>query len=142
MRKYWLLLVLVLACGVGARERFYEKGVLVEMNSVSCGYDEKSGKSITGSLLGTDAGSKKTKEMLCQEYVLRAERITYRIRPKDDKPHLLPVGEEVEFRIDKDKLKLRSQEYRIKEKEYIVVSMTPREEPKDAKVAKNEKPQQ
>lgn len=66
-------------------------------------------------------------ETLCQEYVLRSRRITYRIRPKDDiHPSLLPIGETAEFRIHKDKLLLRVPDVDGKEREYIVLSMTPR----------------
>jgi hypothetical protein len=39
---------------------------------------------------------------------------------------LLPVGETAEFRIHKDKLLLRVAETDGQEREYIVVSMTPR----------------
>jgi hypothetical protein len=64
---------------------------------------------------------------MCQEYVLQTERVTYRIRPKDDKhPVLLPVGETAQFRIHKDKLLLRVPEADGKEREYCVLSMTPR----------------
>jgi hypothetical protein len=64
--------------------------------------------------------------MLCQEYVLKADRVMYRIRPRDEKhPVLLPVGEDAEFRINKDKLILRVNELDNKERDYIVVSMTP-----------------
>ena len=128
-----LALAAVLVAGVAlARDkRTYQKGVLMQMESVSCGYDQKSGKSIAGSLIGTDSGSSKTREMLCQEYVLRSDRIVYRIRPKDEKkPALLPVGDTVEFRIDKDKLRLRTLDDE-KEREYIVISMTPRTDVKE-----------
>ena len=105
----------------------YEKGVLVQMESTSCGYAEKDGKTLAGQILGTDGQHKKTQEVLCQEYLLRSDRITYRIRPKDDKhPVLLQIGERAEFRIHKDKLLLRVPEADDKEREYIVVSMTPR----------------
>src|SRR5205807_2607533 len=78
------------------------------MDSTSCGMQEKGSKSLTGELLGTDAQSKKTQEVLCQEYVLQTNRVVYRIRPKDDKhPALLPIGETAQFRIHKDKLILR-----------------------------------
>ena len=64
---------------------------------------------------------------MCQEYILQAERVSYRIRPKDDKhPVLLPVGETAQFRIHKDKLVLRVPETDGKEREYFVLSMTPR----------------
>jgi hypothetical protein len=105
----------------------YEKGVVTQMESSSCGYAEKDGKTIAGEIFGTDGQHKNTKEVLCQEYVLQTGRITYRIRPKDDKhPVLLPVGETAQFRIHKDKLLLRVPEADGKEREYFVLSMTPR----------------
>jgi hypothetical protein len=105
----------------------YEKGVLVQMESSTCGYSEKDGKTIAGQILGTDGQHKNTKQVLCQEYVLQADRVIYRITPKDDKhPVLLPVGETAQFRIHKDKLLLRVPEADGKEREYFVVSMTPR----------------
>jgi hypothetical protein len=105
----------------------YDKGVLVQMESAACGYAEKDGKTIAGEIFGTDGQHKNTKEVLCQEYLLQTERITYRIRPKDDKhPVLLPVGETAQFRIHKDKLLLRVPETDGKEREYFVLSMTPR----------------
>jgi hypothetical protein len=78
-------------------------------------------------MLGTDSGSKKMHEVLCQEYVLQAERVIYRIRPRDEKhPVLLPVGDHAQFRLQKDKMLLRMEDLDDKEREYIVVSMTPR----------------
>jgi hypothetical protein len=66
--------------------------------------------------------------MKLQEYVLKTDRVIYRIRPKDDKhPVLLPVGMTAQFRLDKDKIKLRIEDLDDKEREYIVVSMTQRE---------------
>jgi hypothetical protein len=77
--------------------------------------------------------------VLCQEYILQSDKIIYRIRPKDDKhPVLLPIGETAEFRLHKDKLLLRVPESSDdKEREYIVVSMTPRT---DASAAKSPNP--
>jgi hypothetical protein len=43
-----------------------------------------------------------------------------------DYPALLPIGETAQFRISKDKLILRVPEVNDKERDYIVVSMTPR----------------
>lgn len=116
----------------------YQKGVLLRMDSTSCGMQEKGGKSVAGELLGTDSQSKKTQEVLCQEYVLQAEKVIYHIRPKDDKhPVLLPIGETAQFRLHKDKLILKIAEGDDKEREYIVVSMTPREDHKEAVASKN-----
>jgi hypothetical protein len=118
----------------------YDKGVLLSMDSTMCGTAENNGKTLTGELIGTDSSNKKTKEVLCQEYVLQGPRLTYRIRPKDDKhPALLPVGESVQFRIHKDKLYLRDPEGDSKEREYLVLSMQVRQEVKDAKDVKDAK---
>ena len=117
----------------------YDKGLLLSMDSTMCGTAENDGKSLTGELIGTDSSHKKTKEVLCQEYVLQGARLTYRIRPRDEKhPVLLPVGESVQFRIHKDKLYLRDLEGDGKEREYVVLSMQMRP---DVKEAKNSNPQ-
>jgi len=105
----------------------YDKGLLLSMESSTCGSQEKGGKSITGEILGTDSSHKQVEEVLCQEYVLQGPRVVYRIRPTDQKhPVLLPVGESVEFRIHKDKLYLVNREGDNKEREYIVLSMQTR----------------
>ncbi len=116
----------------------YQNGTLLRMDSAPCGMQEKGGKSVAGELLGTDSQSKKTREVLCQEYVLQTEKVTYRIRPNDDKhPVLLPIGETAQFRMHKDKLILKVAEGDGKEREYIVVSMTPREDHRDSVATKN-----
>jgi len=134
------ILVVVLMCVAGSMQAkdkpTYEKGVLLQMDSSSCGYAEKDGKTIAGEILGTDGQHKKTQEVLCQEYILKTDRLIYRIRPKDDKhPTLLPVGESAEFRLHKDKMLLRVPEADGKEREYIVVSMTPRADAEDPKTS-------
>jgi len=130
---------LILVLSAQAKEKSYEKGVLLKMDSASCGYAEKDGKTVAGEIFGTDGEHKKTQETLCQEYVLQADRVIYRIRPKDDKhPVLLPIGETAEFRIDRDKLLLRVLEFNDKEHEYSVVSMTPRTDVQDTRSSKTE----
>ena len=127
--KSCLVLFVGLAATAYAREpHHYQSGKLLQMASVPCGMAEKDAKTITGELLGTDSSHKKTEEVLCQEYVLESETITYRIRPKDDKhPALLPVGKAAQFFLDKDKMKLRVEDLDNKDRDYIVVSMMPRE---------------
>jgi hypothetical protein len=126
--KLMLCIVLGLASAAYAKDpKAYQTGKLLQMDSVSCGMAEKDAKSFAGEMLGTDSGSKKTQEVLCQEYVLQAERVIYRIRPRDEKhPVLLPVGEQAQFRLQKDKMLLRVEDLDSKEREYVVVSMTPR----------------
>ena len=110
-----------------------QSGTLLQMDSVECGTDQKSAKSLTGEIIGTDSAHQKMHTLLCQEYLLQTDRIIYRIRPKDDKhPALLPVGEKAQFRIEKDHMKLRVEDLDDKEREYVVVSMTPRAEAQTA----------
>jgi hypothetical protein len=88
---------------------------------------EKDAKSLTGELLGTDSGSKRSQEVLCQEYVLQTETVVYHLRPRDEKhPMLLPIGNHAQFRLDKDKLVLRVEDLDDKDRVYTVVSMAPR----------------
>jgi hypothetical protein len=130
-----MLFTLLLASAAFAKDATaYDKGTLLSMDSKECGSAQKGAKSLTGEILGTDSEHKKTTDLLCQEYVLEAERMVYRIRPKDDKhPVLLPVGDSVQFRIHKDKMYLRNPEGDKKEREYTVVSMQPRAEVKQAR---------
>jgi hypothetical protein len=122
-----LALTLLAAAAYAKEPRAYQSGKLLQMDSVQCGVDEKDGKSFAGEIIGTDSGHKKTQELLCQEYLLQTDKMIYRIRPKDAKhPVLLPVGERAQFRLDKDKMLLRVEDLDSKEREYIVVSMTPR----------------
>jgi hypothetical protein len=123
-----LCVVLGLATVAYAKEpKPYQTGKLLQMDSVQCGMSEKDAKSFAGEMLGTDSGHKKTEEVLCQEYVLQAERVIYRIRPRDEKhPVLLPVGDQAQFRLEKDKMVLRVEDLDNKDREYIVVSMMPR----------------
>jgi hypothetical protein len=129
--------LLLFVVSARAKERSYEKGVLLQMESSPCGSAEKGSKTLAGEILGTDGEHKSTQQLLCQEYVLQADRVIYRIRPKDDKhPVLLPIGETAEFRIDKDKLILRVPEANDKEHEYSVVSITPRSDVQDPRSPK------
>ena len=130
MKKTLAVLVLMACgCGVGqAKDHFYQKGRLVSMQAVECGSHEKSGNSVLGEIVGTDGAHRDTRQTLCQEYVLRGDRVQYRIRPRDEKhPVLLPIGEDAEFRLQKDKLYLKVDELDGKERDYNVVSMSPTE---------------
>lgn len=138
MRSNWMMCVILgLAVAAYAKEpKPYQTGKLLQMDSVPCGTAEKDAKSFAGEMLGTDSGSKKTQEVLCQEYVLQAARVIYRIRPRDEKHRvLLPVGEQAQFRLQKDKMLLRVEDLDSKEREYIVVSMTPRADSSTADAA-------
>ena len=121
-----LALALIASVAQAKEPRHYQSGKLVKMESVKCGTDAKDAKSFAGELVGTDSQHMKTKELLCQQYVVQTDSVIYTIQPKDDKhPALLPIGEQAQFRLDKDKILLRVEDGDDKEREYVVVSMTP-----------------
>ncbi len=133
MKRIAIFALLCASLAYARDQRSPQSGTLLQMDSVECGTDQKSAKSLTGELIGTDSAHQKMHTLLCQEYLLQTDRIIYRIRPKDDKhPTLLPVGEKAQFHIEKDKMKLRVEDLDDKEREYIVVSMTPRVEAQTA----------
>jgi len=118
MRSKWMLCVVLFvglaSAGYAKEPKAYQSGKLLQMDSVQCGTAENGKK-------------KTTQELLCQEYVVQAERVIYRIRPRDEKhPVLLPVGGQAQFRLEKDKMLLRVEDLDNKEREFVVVSMTPR----------------
>src|SRR5204863_2254381 len=118
-----MLLVGVMAV---AKDKSYETGSLKEMTSVECGYEQKTGGSFVGDLLGTDSSHSKARKTFCQEYVLETSHTVYRIRPREEKhPALLPVGEKAEFRMKNDHIVLRVPEGDNKEREYEVVYASP-----------------
>jgi len=139
MRSNWMLcVVLALAATAYAKDpKPYQTGNLQQMDSVQCGVTNKEIPSITGQAVGDDGG----KQPLCQEYVLQSERVTYRIRPRNEKDSvLLPVGEPVRFRLQKDKIVLRIPDLdganpHGEEHRYVVVSMSPRSDSSTADVA-------
>jgi hypothetical protein len=52
--------------------RPYQDGKLLQMDSVECGRDTKDAKKKKG----------KTRGLLCQEYVIEADQVLFRIRPR------------------------------------------------------------
>jgi hypothetical protein len=107
--------ILLVATAYAKELKAYQDGKLLQMDSVQCGTDNK------------DAKKGKTHELLCQEYVVQTDQVLYRIRPKDDKhPVLLPVGQNAQFRFEKNKMLLRVEGFDGKEREYVVVSVRPR----------------
>jgi hypothetical protein len=109
-----LILALSLTAVVGAaKEKTYQQATLTAMNSVPCGSQQKR--------------HKKTREMLCQEYVLQTDSTEYHIRQKQEKhTDLLQIGSTADYRIEKDTMKLRVPAGSGKEKDFFIVSVTKR----------------
>jgi len=144
MNSKWMLCVLlgasVSTLAYGKDPAPYQSGRLLQMNSVHCGTAQKSDTSTLGEIIGSDDRSTKTEDVLCQEYVLETDSVDYRIRPRDEKhPQILPIGSMAQFRIEKDKLILRA-EGMDKERQYLVVSITPRSNSASSDAALASKP--
>ena len=137
--RFTVLVCAALACAWAAfakEPKAYQDGKIVQMDSVECGAAEKYGQSFAGEMFSTYSVSKKKHEALCREYLLEAEHVIYRIRPRDEKHAvLLPIGQKAHFRIQKDKLLLRIEDLDDKEHEYIVISMSLRIEGSTAAAA-------
>jgi len=109
-----LALILVAATALAKELRAYQDGQLFQMDSVRCGADDK-------------ANNRKTRETLCQEYTVLTDQVVYRIRPRDEKHSvLLPIGQNAQFRLEKDKMLLRVEDGDSKEREYLIMSIKPR----------------
>jgi hypothetical protein len=116
--------ILLAALAYAKEPKAYQSGKLMQMDS-QCGVNDKGEKGLADES-GIDSHSK-TQELSCGEYLLQADQVVYRIRPKHAKhAALLPIGEWTQFRLEKDKMLLREPHFDGKEREYIVVSMTPR----------------
>jgi hypothetical protein len=128
--RFKVVLCVLLTCAslAFAKEpQAYQTGTLIQMISVQCGTAEKDSTGLAGGMISTDSGTKKTQKLLCQEYVLETEHVIYHIRPRNEKHAvLLPVGERAEFRLQKERMLLRVEDADGKEREYVVISITPR----------------
>jgi hypothetical protein len=113
--KSILLASLLLAATAYAKEpKAYQDGKLLQMDSVQCGINENAKKG-------------KTQDLLCQEYVVQTDQVLYHVRPKDEKHSvLLPIGQNAQFRLEKNMMLLRVEGADGKEREFVVISVKPR----------------
>jgi hypothetical protein len=112
------LAVLLLASMAQAQEpKKYHTGQLLQMESLQCTVFENASHE-------TDAAD----TTLCQEYVLQGDNVLFHLRAKDAKhPVLLPVGKDVDYRVEEDRFYLHLTGTDRKEHQYLVLSMEPRE---------------
>jgi hypothetical protein len=125
-----LILLLVSAAPLSAggnKKNQPNRGMLEKMEAVPCGAKQR-GLSGLGSVWAS-AGITHidSNEKLCPEYQLRTDEMDYQIRPTDGKhPTVLPVGQEGEFKIKKDRMFLKFPESSDhKTRTYQVVGMKP-----------------
>ena len=114
MRSRILLATMLLVASAYARQpKHYASGVLVRMDSVEC--------------IAETHGAP-----LCQQYTLSTDRVIYRIRPTNPNQPVLPVGGIALFRLDGSTMKLRAEDLDDKDREYMVISATARDDSKSS----------
>ena len=101
-----------------------QRGILEKMDAVPCGA-KQTGLAGLGALWGSAGITHiNSNEKLCPQYLLRTDEMDYEIRPIDLKhATILPLGQEGEFRIQKDEMILMMPDR--KARNYEVVSMNP-----------------
>jgi hypothetical protein len=122
----FILLAAVPLSADDKRKKPESRGMLETMEAVPCGAKEKG---LTG--LGTlwaSAGIThvNSDEKLCPQYMLRTDEMEYHIRPTDLKHEvLLPVGQEIEFKIKKNRMFVKALDGDRKARSYSIVAMKP-----------------
>ena len=107
----FLATILLVASAYARPPKHYSSGVLVRMDSVKCSAESHGAP-------------------LCQQYTLSTDRVIYRIRPNRAGQPVLPVGGIALFRLDGATMKLRAEDLDDKDRDYIVVSATARDDSK------------
>jgi hypothetical protein len=122
-----MLVLMILASFAFSETKVYQKGTITEMTSVPCGYDQKPEGGFAATVLGVDSDRQKTRQALCPEYTVKTDRVIYKIRPLKEEKHpvLLPVAQDADFRIKKDRMVLKVPEFDNNERDYQVVGMEP-----------------
>lgn len=126
MKRALILIVVVIFTAVlsaknASRNRL---GILLRMESVPCSAAEANGFGKV--LFGAPTPAPVPEERLCQEYVLLSEGLYYRIRSKSRKhPVLLPIGEQAQFRLHRDRMLVQVEDFDSKPYEFSVLAIVP-----------------
>ena len=106
-----------------------DRAMLEKMDAVPCGAKQK-GVTGVGSIWASVGLTKMSSdEKMCPRYLLRSDEMEYEIQPKDKKhPAVLPVGQEVVFKIKNDHMTVKCPEGNDKKtRNYEVIAMKPTE---------------
>jgi hypothetical protein len=121
-----LIIAIAVPANAGGKKKHDERGMLEKMEAVPCGAKEKGLSGLGGIWASVGVTDVHNDEKLCPQYLLRTDEMDYHIRPTNTKhPVVLPVGEEVEFKIKNDKMFLKTPDGDRKTRTYEVVAMTP-----------------
>jgi hypothetical protein len=101
-------LVFTVPIPTGASEKHKKKadrGMLEKMEAVPCGAKQRGITGVGSIFASAGIEAVNSEEKLCPQYLLRTDEMEYHIRPTDKKHAvLLPVGQEGEFKIHKNRM--------------------------------------
>jgi hypothetical protein len=128
--KRQLIITLVLLLAVPAfadsKKKKPDRVTIEKMEAVPCGAKEKGLTGLGSVWASIGITSVNSDEKLCPQYMLRSDDMEYHVRPLDKKhPVLLPVGQEGEIHVKKDKFDMRVVDGDHKMRHYQVVAMKP-----------------
>ncbi len=125
-----LCAVLIASAAYAKEPKADQTGKLLQVDSVPCGPAKAHANNLADEMSAVNLGNSSgngAQRGPCHEYVLQADEMIYHIRPRDRKRSvLLPVGDLAQFRLEKNRMKLRVVDRDNIEREYVVVSVTPR----------------
>jgi hypothetical protein len=122
-----------------------DRAMLEKMDAVPCGAKQKGVTGLGSIWASVGITHMNSDEKLCPRYLLRTDEMEYEIQPKDKKhAAILPVGQEVVFKIKNDHMTVKSPEGDKKSRDYEVVAMKPTSPEPDSGAqsssAKNDRP--
>ena len=121
-----LTLLAALPGFAGDKKKHANRAMIERMEAVPCGAKQKGLTGLGSFWASVGVTHVNSDEKVCPEYLLRTDELDYRIRPSDMKHAVvLPVGHEVVFKIEKNRMLLRTPEGDKKMRPYEVVSMQP-----------------
>lgn len=144
--KVFLVLPLVLVSAIsvsadGKKKKQPDRAMLEKMDAVPCGSKQKGVTGLGSIWASVGITHLSADEKLCPRYLLRTDEMEYEIQPNDKKhPTILPVGQEVVFKIKNDHMDLKCPDGDKKFREYEVAAMKPTETMEREASARSEKP--
>jgi hypothetical protein len=108
------------------KKKHAQRAMLESMQAVPCGAKQRGLTGLGSVFASIGVEHVNSHEQLCPQYLLRSDEMEYHIRPLDMKHAvLLPVGQEGEFKVKKDRLVLKMTDGDKKARAYQVVAMQP-----------------
>jgi hypothetical protein len=132
-----IALVLFFPFAASGKKKPQPRGMLERMEAVPCGAKQRGLAGLGSIWASVGITHVNSDEKLCPQYLVRTDDADYEIRPKDLKhPVVLPVGQEVVFKLKKDEMLLKVPEGSDKKtRAYQVVAIRPVAHDNDAQSA-------